>query len=425
MAGRSTLVALAATGLLLSACSTEESTDSNKSDSTVTNAEGSGAASEEKEQSAPEETAGPSPRLVATYDGGILTLDAKTLKVIDDTKIEGFNRLNPVGDGRTVLVSTKDGFQVFDAGAWTEPHGDHTHSYVTEPKLTNTTYKAEKPGHVVPHGDSVLLFGDGDGSIQELKISDFPNAYREDKQPEVVEKHEVTPHHGVAIALKDGKILRTDGNEDERHTVVVQDKNDKILTKTDQCPGVHGEAAAKDAIGVGCENGIVIYKDGKFTKVNAPDKYGRIGNQAGSKVSPVILGDYKVDKDAELERPTRISLTNTDTDQLKLVDVEASYSFRSLGRAPEGEALVLGTDGNLRKIDPNTGQIIGKYKVTDEWRESETWQDPRPTLFVLGKYAYVSEPDAQKLHKVDIATGKVVKTVDTPDALNELTGVTG
>ena len=74
----------------------------------------------------------------------------------------------PLGDGRSLLVSTKEGFRVFDAGSWTEPHGDHTHSYTTEPLLTDTVYSATKPGHVVNEGKRTLIFGDGDGSIQEL-----------------------------------------------------------------------------------------------------------------------------------------------------------------------------------------------------------------------------------------------------------------
>src|SRR5690625_7399009 len=84
-----------------------------------------------------------------------------------------------------------------------------------------------------------------------------------------------------------------------------------------------------------------------------------MGNQAGSEQSPVVLADYKVDKNAELERPTRVALINTEKstdDAISLVDVDASYSFRSLGRGPNGEALVLGTDGNLRIIDPETAR---------------------------------------------------------------------
>ncbi|KAB1502732.1 hypothetical protein F7230_06865 [Corynebacterium sp. 320] len=431
---RTLLAALLASGLVLTACSSEDSKNSNGSNGSNNSPNQSAQADASHEHdhahdhegdSKQEEVAGPQPRLVATYDGGILTLDAETLEVINDTKLDGFNRLNQLGDGRTVLVSTKDGFQIFDAGAWTEPHGDHTHSYTVTPSLKDHTYEAVKPGHVVVHEGRALLFGDGDGSIQDISLSDVKRANKRMGFAKPEKTTKVHPHHGVAVALPDGGMLHTEGTEDERHTVVAVDKDGKETARTEDCPGVHGEAPAAGAITVGCQDGIVIFKNGAFQKVKSKDSYGRIGNQAGSDESPVVLGDYKVDKDAELERPTRVTLTNTETGELKIVDVEASYSFRSLGRGPEGEALVLGTDGNLRKIDPKTGEITGKYKVTEEWKEPEKWQKERPTLFVLGDVAYVSEPQSKKLHAVDIKSGKIIKTVETPEALNEVNGVEG
>jgi hypothetical protein len=189
---------------------------------------------------------------------------------------------------------------------------------------------------------------------------------------------------------------------------------------------VHGEAVAgHETVVVGCEDGMLVFKDGAITKVASPDPYGRMGNQAGSPASPVILGDYKVDKEAELERPTRVSLVNTDTGHLQLVDLGTSYSFRSLGRGPAGEALVLGTDGSLHVIDPLTGAVTGSIPVVPAWEESEVWQDPRPTLFVEGSMAYVSEPAGSRIHAVDLKSGKVVKTADVQHVPNELTGVTG
>ena len=176
---------------------------------------------------------------------------------------------------------------------------------------------------------------------------------------------------------------------------------------------------------VGCENGMLIYKDGAIAKVASPDAYGRMGNQAGSEKSPVILGDYKVDKAAELERPTRISLVNTETATLRLVDIGTSYSFRSLGRGPSGEALVLGTDGSLRVIDPLSGEVTSTIPVVAAWEESTTWQDPRPTLFVQGSTAFVTEPATQTIHAVDLKTGKVKKSVQLEHVPNELTGVEG
>lgn len=70
-------------------------------------------------------------------------------------------------------------------------------------------------------------------------------------------------------------------------------------------------------------------------KIPSPDPYGRIGNQAGSDESAVVLGDYKADPDAELERPERVSLIDTATNTLRLVDLGVSYTFRSLARGPQ------------------------------------------------------------------------------------------
>lgn len=372
------------------------------------------------------EVSSPEARLVATYDGGIVVLNAETLEVIEDIPLEGFNRLNPLGDGRTVAVSTPDGFRVLDAGAWTEPHGDHSHSYTTTPLLTEHTYEGDKPGHVVNHAGRTLLFSDGDGRIQELDNEALKDAAEDESVAKVEATTEITPHHGVAVALDDGGMVHTEGTEDARSSIIAVDAEGNETARIDECPGVHGEAAADNgALSFSCEDGTVIFKDGNFTKIDAEDDYGRMGNQFGSEASPVVLADYKVDQDAELERPTRIALINTESEDIQLVDVEASYSFRSLARGPEGEALVLGTDGNLRIIDPETGEITSTVPVTEEWEEPLQWQDPRPAIFTQDGKAYITEPGAQRLHVVDIATGEVEQTAELDYELNEITGIAG
>lgn len=110
---------------------------------------------------------------------------------------------------------------------------------------------------------------------------------------------------------------------------------------------------------LGCEDGAVVVSGREIRKVDSPDAYGRIGNQAGSDVSPVLLGDCKVDAEAELERPTRISLIDTRDATVQLAELGTSYSFRSLGRGPGGEALVLGTDGALHVVDLGSGTVSG------------------------------------------------------------------
>lgn len=405
--------ALAATALLLASCGDSDSDASGASgDSTATSAE-------------PEAVEAAQPRILTTYDGGILTLDADTLEVISDDKIEGFNRLNPVGDGRHAMVSTSAGFQLFDAGVWTEAHGDHTHSYAASPELTDVVYGVDTPGHVVRHDGKTILFSDGDGKIQVFDSASFLGTTGEGDAPEPTVT-EVEPHHGVAIEMSDGTQVHTEGTEEYRDTVVAVDAEGKEIARNTECPGVHGEAAAQgEAATFGCEDGLLVFKDGGFSKIQATEKYARTGNQAGSEESTVVLGDYKTDEDAELERPAKITLTDTAANTTKVVDLGTSYSFRSLGRGPAGEALVLGTDGKLHVLDPASGEETAAWDVIDEWEEPVEWQDARPTLFVQGDRAYVSEPESKELHVVDLNTGKILTSAELPEEPNELTGVTG
>ncbi|WP_298888415.1 zinc metallochaperone AztD [uncultured Serinicoccus sp.] len=370
------------------------------------------------------EASGPSPRLAVTYDGGVMVLDAMSLEVEGEMKAEGFVRLNPAGGGRHLFLSEGDAFRLLDAGTWSEPHGNHHHSYTTAPQLTDLTADGSHPGHVVRHGGATALYFDGAGRIDMLDPAELDASAGELPVTESVEVQD--PHHGVAVLLEDGSLLQTVGTEDERTGAMVTGPDGEQVAMTDECPGVHGETVAEgEAVVLGCEDGPVVFADGSFSKVEAPDDYARTGNVAGSEESHVVLGDYKVDEDAELERPERVALIDTDTAQMQLVDLGTSYSFRSLARGPEGEALVLGTDGELHVIDPESGEITEEIPVVQEWEEPMEWQQPRPTLFTMGQFAYVTEPASSEIHIVDLATMAVIDSATVPHAPNEISGVTG
>ncbi|MGK2855324.1 MAG: hypothetical protein ACSLE3_14670 [Microbacteriaceae bacterium] len=88
--------------------------------------------------------------LAITYDGGLLILNGETLEVAKDIALDGFLRVNPAGDEGHLLVTTDDGFRILDAAGG---------------QLTDETFPAAKPGHVVPHGENTVLFADGSGEI--------------------------------------------------------------------------------------------------------------------------------------------------------------------------------------------------------------------------------------------------------------------
>lgn len=353
-------------------------------------------------------------RMGITYDGGVMIVEEESLKHLADIPLEGFIRLNAAGDQRHLLVSTSQGFQVLDTGVEVRGHGDHFHLYGHEPKLTDTVFPAPKPGHAVLHAGRLALFSDEAGTIQVLDPHDVV------KGPAAATTTRVGPHHGVAVPVEDAGMIVS---LPDRTGVNVLDKNGAVRATTTECPGLHGEAAARQAITIGCTDGTLIIKGTDITKVAAPDAYGRLGNQAGSAASGYVLADYKVDKNATLERPTRVALIDTAAESLRLVDLPASYSFRSLGRGPNGEALVLTTDGNLVVIDPAQATITEAIKVTEPWEESETWQNPRPALRVVGNIAYVTEPASAKLHAVHLPSNKVVDSITLPHVPNEIQDV--
>ena len=397
---------------LLGACASAGS--SGGADSTAS------ADSSASESPAATEAASRTARIAVTYDGGIKILDALNLEELGDIPLDGFNRLNPAGDERHLMVSTTGGFQVLDLGTWAEAHGDHAHYWTADPVLTDVVYPADEPGHVVVHEGRTALFDDGTGQVSVVDAAHVADGD--------VARAESLPaaHHGVAVELADDTLVVTDGTEDERSGVRVLDAQGEEIAASDDCPGVHGEAmAADEAIVLGCEDGALLVRDGEISKVKAPDGYGRIGNQAGTEASPVVLGDYKVDPDAELERPEQVSLIDTRSGDLTLVDLPSSYTFRSLARGDDGEALVLGTDGQVHVIDPEKGKVVKSIEVIDAWEEPAEWQSPRPAILALDGSVYVTDPANEAIHAVDVETGEVWKEAGLGVVPNEIAGVMG
>ena len=406
---------LSATALLLAGCAAPAPAPSGA----AAQASASAASTPAPTSAPTREADAASPRLVLTHDGGLSVLDASSLEPVAALELPGFLRLSDAGDGRHLAVSGDGGFHLLDTGAWTRQHGDHGHHYTTEPRLTGHRIDADEPGHVVAHDGATAFFDDADGVVTVLETGRLGTG-AEGRQRQLPDAH-----HGVAVPLEGGGMIVSRGNHEARTGAAVLAADGSEILHSDECPGLHGEAAAEDALIFGCQDGMLIYRDGAFTKVQSPDGYGRLGNQAGSPASPVVLADYKTDPEAELERPGQVALVDTASASLRLVDLGTSYSFRSLGRGPDGAALVLGTDGALHVIDPATAQVSTRIPVLGAWEEPLDWQQPRPALYVLGETAFVTDPAREALHAVDLATGAVTGSAELGFTPNEISGVAG
>lgn len=362
----------------------------------------------------PAQAAGP--RLAVAYDGGILVLDGETLETVDDFESEPFTRLNAAGDDRHVMVTMSEGFQVLDTAAGT----------TDEAALTDDVFAADTPGHVVRHGGKTILYADGTSDTTIFDTADLANA---DGLPETRTVDGVEAHHGVSVLLEDGTFLTTVGNADGRNGIVVQDADGAEIASSDQCPGVHGEGtAANEAVVFGCENGALLYSDGEITKLDAPDQpYGRMGNAWVGETSPIVVGDYKNDPDAEGYLLSAVTLIDTEAKTYEVVDLPAGveYTFRDVVRGPEDLAYILASDGSIHVLDPETGEITENFPVVDPWESPAEWQDPHPAIVVAGDIAYVTEPAAKSVHAVDLTTGEVIASTELEFTPNELAPAAG
>ncbi len=348
-------------------------------------------------------------RVAVTYDGGVLVLD-EGLRVVSDDPIEGFTRVNPAGDGRHVLVTVPEGFRVLDTAS--------------DPALTDAVFPADAGGHAVVHGDRTTLFADGTGDVTAFDHEDLADAVADGTLPDVDTTRSETAHHGVAIELEDGTLLTTIGTEESRSGVRALDDRGSEVARSEACPGVHGEGTVADEVAVfGCEDGALVYRDGTFTKIDAPTEYGRTGNLFTTDSSTVAVGDFNDDPDSEGYLLDQLALIDTAQGTYETADMPegVGFTFRDLARGPEDEAVVLGSDGALHTFDVATGERLDTFPVIDAWEGPVEWQDPHPALKVVGGTAFVTDPATKTVHAVELASGEVVASSDElPGVPNEI-----
>ncbi len=355
-------------------------------------------------------------RVAVTVPNGIVVLDGETLEVVDEFDTEEFTRLNPAGDGRGVMVTMSEGFQVLDTAAGTTGAAE----------LTDLVFEADTAGHVVSHGGKTVLYADG---TSDSTIFDTADLFAGDALPETETIPGEEAHHGVSVVLEDGSFLTTRGNADGRSTVEVLDADGERIAISDQCPGVHGEGTAEnEAVVFGCENGAILVKDGAITKLDAPDQpYGRMGNAYVSETSPLIVGDYKHDPDAEgyLLHEVVVIDTEAETYEVTALPEGVEYTYRDVARGPGDLAYILATDGSIHVFDPATGELTDEFPVVEAWEGPAEWQDAHPTIRVDGDIAYVTEPATDEVHAVDLTTGEIVASATLDATPNEIAVASG
>ncbi|WP_259606721.1 zinc metallochaperone AztD [Microbacterium neungamense] len=350
--------------------------------------------------------AGDGPRVAIAYEGGVLVVDGETLEVIADLPSEEFVRLNPAGDDRHVVVTTSKGFQFLDMDA---------------AELTDLVVPAEAAAHVVRHAGRTVLYDDATSDTTIFDTAELAEMDGTLPAAEVVPG--VEAHHGVSVVLEDGTLVTTVGDATARTGIRATDAEGAEIAANADCPGVHGEGAAKDeALVFGCENGVLVYDDGEITKLTSPDAYGRIGNAYASEDSPLVVMDYNDDPDAEGYLLSDIVLVDTEAKTLQKVALPdgVEYTWRGVVRGPSGDALMIGSDGWLHVIDPATGAVTASHDAIEAWEGPAEWQQPHPAIAVAGDVVYVTDAANREIVALDAAGGEEIARAGLPETPNEI-----
>ena len=308
-----------------------------------------------------------------------------------------------------VVVTTTAGFQLLD---------------MNEPQLTDLVVDAKAPGHVVRHAGNTVFFDDGTGTTTIMKSADLATSSTE--LPKAQSYQAPSPHHGVSIVLDDGTLLTTVGDKSSRTGATALEAHEDhwhATTESKDCPGIHGEGTAADeAVVFGCEDGALLYHHGSFEKFTAPDKYGRMGNVFVTDSSPIVVGDYNNNPDAEGYLLNAVVLLDTEKHSYTTVTLpkDVNYTFRDIARGPDGLAYILSTDGSIHVLDPADGTIVNEFPVIKAWEGPVEWQDAHPAIVVNGNTAYVTEPASSTIHAVDLTTGKIGASVTLDAVPNEI-----
>lgn len=352
-------------------------------------------------------------RLALTTEGGVVVLDAETLEQVGETIAldDDFLRINPAADGEHVYVTSSQGFEVLATGASTD----------ADPALTGAIFEGTAAGHVVNHGDTTALFDDGSGTFWIFPSDSLTDSA--DLPADVEEFQSEAAHHGVAVQLEDGTIVSTLGTSESRTGVRILDAEGTETARNEECPSVHGEGVAADEhVIIGCQDGVLMYADGEFTKLDSPDDFGRVGNLYTTHESSIAFTDYRDDPDAEGSLLHRIGMVDTAAGTWEILDLPegVEYTWQGVERDHHGDLWIIGTDGALHRIDGETGELTESFPVIDAWEGPAEWQEAHPYLVVEGHTAYVTDPATDEVHAVDVESGEILATGSLESAPNEM-----
>lgn len=275
---------------------------------------------------------------------------------------------------------------IVHSGLTAVDHGDHADLLQGSPHILSTLNLGRQPTHVFARGSDLAFFNDEDGTLAWLDARLLGISL------DYVEITAREPAHGAMAVLNGHMVV---GLPTGDGSVDVYTSDGRSVAQFSGCPGLHGQAALGDTVTFGCTDGVLVIRSvgaGLFTghKIANPPRSpegARVSTLTSDDDSAVLVGNFG--QGIAIIDPVALTITT-----------HALPTNQIAGRLYEhGELyLHLGLDGNLRAIDPASGEVLATLRVADEVVGTAI----RPTLAVFGEYAYVTDPGALVVREIHL-----------------------
>lgn len=327
--------------------------------------------------------------------GVISVVDLVTGEVLNrfDTGSPGGLR-HGAAPGQVSLAQGQAGrVDVVDLGMAVDNHGDHGDLKLSAPRLLPHVAEGPKPSHVLGGDGRLASFFDGDGSIV-VTGEGSSSSLRAN-----------VPHHGLAYPFRSATgprlmVSHASAAGARPGGVVLLDEQGKEVSRTDECPMLHGEAISGHVIGLGCGDGVLLMntRTQAFRKVSYP-----AGTESGRIVRSLIGGD-----DFHLFvgdfGPDAVTILDPDAGQFVVVELPARRVAFTMDPQRSDTMFVLTEDGQVHRIHTLDGKILASTAAVQRYSLEGGSSLARPRLSAAGGLLAVTDPARSRLLVLEAAT---------------------
>ena len=407
-----TVIALAATLALGTACASSSEPPSAGNDSTSTPSTGTSDTDDDHGAvSRAEEVDEPQLHLV-TVDahGDVGMLDLLTGETDDLGEIGAPSAVTT--DGRYVLATVRGGLAVIDSGMWTWDHGDHFHYYRSDPRLLGTV-----PGRgAATVATGALSTAGGTGvffrATGEMVLLD--NEAVADGELREIFRLQSRPHAGLVAPFGDGAVVSVPGPRGSVGAVQRVDATGEPVGAPEPCDDARGTITTAVGLVVGCADGALLWTDdgdepaveripypARLDAPSATDFHGREGR-------PTV---------AALAGDTGFWLLDTRERTWRLHDVGVPLLQVVAADDEDGHVVALDRAGRVRVYSAETGAQLAATRPLLAATLRDNPAADGVELVVDQERAYLNAPAEGVVHEIDYAdAARVARRLETRPA---------